>query len=170
MLRAIAIVLGVGLVVLAGMSFLVVSNLQDQMRALRTQVDDLESASRAVARPPAEASFDLETPPFAAVEDGGTAPVAIVLPGGAPRMAVVALTEAVGADGSRTPVVAPPVVLVPGAAAEMPVGRDAGCLTAAGAPPGAWVFSLDGTSLRVASRGCYYARPVKGRLRGLLTR
>jgi hypothetical protein len=166
LIRAIAVVLVLGVLVLVGMSFLLVSNVQDQVLALRAEVDRLKSPA---SPPPAEVPFDVETAPFSS-EGGAPSPQAVQLvPAGSLRKAVVALTEVVSADGARTPVVATPVVLVPGVLAEIPVGRDAGCLTAPGAPGGGWVVSLDGNSLRVSPRGCYFAHPVKGRFRGLAT-
>ncbi len=168
MLRALAALLALVLLVLVGMNFLAVSNLRDEVAALRAKVEGAR-APVSPAPPAAETLFDVETPAFGG-EGVAVVPQAVPLVAGAPvRKALLALTEIVGADGTRAPVAAGPVVLIPGITVEVPLGREAGCAPTAGGTPGGWLFTLEGTAVRVVPRGCAYARPVKGRLRGLVS-
>src|SRR5688500_6769628 len=130
MLKAAALVLLVGLLVLMVMSLLIVTNLGDQVAALRTEVE----AGRGGPSPPsgAQAAFDVETSPMATGEGGTPAQLVALDSGPPPRFAIVALVEVVGPDGTRTPLASNPVVLVPGVTAEIPVAPATGCLIPAG--------------------------------------
>ncbi len=167
-LKVLVVMCLLGLLVLLWMNFLRVSNLEDEVSALRTEVEDLK---RAEAPPVASDSpVDVQTPqPFAG--DAGTLPAqSVTLAGGGSILkAVLALTDVVEADGTLVAVAASPVVLLPGLAVEMPLPPEAGCLPAGRRRP-AWILALDGPRLRVTSRDCIYARPIRGRLRGVITR
>jgi hypothetical protein len=171
MLKAAGIVLLVLLLVLVGMNFLIVSNVGDRLRALQADVDQLKlqqgpggGASAAAASGPVP--FDVETPGAFTGEGADTQTVA--LSDRPLSQAVVAVTETIDAAGARVPVAANAVVLVSGLAGQVTIGRDAGCASPSGS--GAWVLTLEGGTLRVASRGCTYARPIRARLRGALWR
>jgi hypothetical protein len=171
MLKVIGIVLVVALLVLVGMNFLVVSNTGDRLRALQADVDELKmrvgSGSGAGAPAAAGIPFDVETQtPISGETPAADGPL-VVLSDRPVVEATVALVETIAGDGTRTPVVASAVVLLPGVTGMIPIGRESGCVaTIAGG--GAWIVTLDGGNLRIASRGCAYPRPLRGRLRGLL--
>jgi hypothetical protein len=168
MLKAAGIVLLVLLLVLVGMNFLIVSNVGDRLRALQEDVDQLKGRQAPAAAPAVSGPvpFDVETS-GAFGGDGGEAQ-SVTLSDHPVRLATVALVETIDPAGTRLPVAANAVVLLPGVSGQVPVGREAGCAATTGA--GAWSLSLDGGVLRIASRGCAYARPLRGRLRGALWR
>jgi hypothetical protein len=176
MLKIAGIVLLALLLVLVGMNFLVVSNVGDRLRALQADVDQLKlrqgegAAGAAGATPGGGAAgpmpFDVETP-NAFAGDGADAQ-SITLSESPVRQATVAVTETIDPSGARLPAGANAVVLLPGVPGQVPLGREAGCVSASGM--GAWVLILEGGTLRIASRGCTYARPVRARLRGALWR
>jgi hypothetical protein len=169
MLKIAGIVLLALLLVLVGMNFLVVSNVGDRLRALQADVDQLKLRPAPGAAPGAAAApltFDVETP-AAFAGDGGEAQ-SIALSDSPVRQAAVAVTETIDPGGARVPVAANAVVLLPGVAGQVPIGPQAGCVSASGT--GTWVLTLEGGALRVASRGCTYARPMRARLRGALWR
>ena len=176
MLKIAGIVLLALLLVLVGMNFLVVSNVGDRLRALQADVDQLKlrqgsgAAGAAGTTPGGGAAgpmpFDVETP-NAFAGDGADAQ-SITLSESPVRQATVAVTETIDPSGARLPVGANAVVLLPGVPGQVPLGREAGCVSASGT--GAWVLTLEGGTLRIASRGCAYARPVRARLRGALWR
>ena len=182
MLKIAGIVLLALLLVLVGMNFLVVSNVGDRLRALQADVDQLKlgqgsgaagvaGATGATGATPGGGAagpmpFDVETP-NAFAGDGADAQ-SITLSESPVRQATVAVTETIDPSGARLPVGANAVVLLPGVPGQVPLGREAGCVSASGT--GAWVLTLEGGTLRIASRGCAYARPVRARLRGALWR
>jgi hypothetical protein len=169
MLKVIGIVLLVALLVLIGMNFLVVSNAGDRLRALQAEVDQMKLALGPGGSVPARTPFDVETAtPITGDTSGAEGPL-VALSDHPLREATVALTETIAADGTRAPVLASAVVLFPGVAGVVPLGREAGCI-ATTASGGAWVLTLEGGGVRVASRGCAYPRPLRGRLRGLVGR
>lgn len=173
MLKVIGIVLLVALLVLVGMNFLVVSNTGDRLRALQADVDQLKlsvgsrpgSAGAAAAGTP----FDVETATPLSGETSSAEGPLVELSDRPILEVTVALVETIADDGTRAPVLAGAVVLLPGVAGVIPIPREAGCVpTVAGG--GRWIVTLDGGSLRIASRGCAYPRPLRGRLRGLVRR
>jgi hypothetical protein len=167
MLKAAGIVLLVLLLVLVAMNFLIVSNVGDRLRALQADLEQLKARQAPASGPAAAAgpvSFDVETS-GAFAGDGGEAQ-SVTLSDRPVREATVALVETIDNAGTRLPVAANAVPLVPGVAGQIPLGRESGCVAATGS--GAWSLSLDGGVLRIASRGCAYARPLRGRLRGTL--
>jgi hypothetical protein len=165
-LKAAGIVLLVLLLILVGMNFLIVSNVGDRLRAMQTDVDQLKLRPAGGAPGGGESgpvAFDVETGAF--VGDGAEAQ-SVTLSDQAVRQATVAVTETVDAGGSRAPVAVNAVVLLPGVPGQVPIPREAGCVSASGT--GAWVLTLEGGALRLASRGCTYPRAVRGHLRGAL--
>src|SRR5262249_13298284 len=170
MLKAAGLVLLALLLILVGMNFLIVSNVGARLHALQADVDQLKLRQESGASPGAPAvgpvPFDVETTGAFAGE--GVEPQSVPLADRPPRQVTVAVVETLDAAGTRLPVAANAVMLLPGVAGLVAIGREAGCLSAAA--PGAWVLTLEGGSLRIASRGCAYARPLRGHLRGVLWR
>ncbi len=171
MLKIAGIVLLVLLLILIGMNFLVVSNAGDRLRALQADVDQLKLRQAPGAAPggggaAAAVPFDVETS-NAFAGDGGDVQ-SVVLSDVPVREATVALTETIDPGGARLPVAANAVFLMPGVPGLVPLGPQAGCASTSGT--GTWVLSLEGGTLRIASRGCTYPRPLRGRLRGALWR
>jgi len=165
-LKAAGIVLLVLLLILVGMNFLIVSNVGDRLRAMQTDVDQLKLRPAGGAPGGGESgpvAFDVETGAF--VGDGAEAQ-SVTLSDRPLRQATVAVTETIDAAGTRLPVMANAVVLMPGVPGQVALGRDAGCLSPSGA--GTWSLNLDGGTVHIASRGCTYPRPIRARLRGLL--
>ena len=169
MLKALGAAVLLALLVLVGMNFLVVSNAGDRVRALQAEVDELRRQQATGGGDAARTPFDVETSTAFSGEGSGEGP-AIALADRPLREVVVGLTETIDADGKRQPVVGGAVVLLPGVPGFVPLGRDAGCSPVPGVPLPGWVLTLDGGTLRVASRGCAYPRPLRARLRGLITR
>ena len=173
MLKVLGGVLLAVLLVLVGMNFLIVSNVGDRLRALQVEVDQLKGRPASVPGPDdaaaARVPFDVETAPPLAGETSNAADGPLVTLSDRPiREATVALVETIPADGAPMPVLANAVVLLPGVPGMIPLGRDAGCLP--GPAGGAWILTLEGGAVRIASRGCAYPRPLRGRLRGVLAR
>jgi hypothetical protein len=169
LLRAAAVLLVVVLLVLVVMNLLVVSNLGDKVQALQAEVERLKTTSSPAAAVSADLPFETETPPFTTNEDGTVAPQTVTLGGvSTARKVTVALTEVVGVDDVSTPVHASPVLVFPGVATEMPLGRDAACVPLPGASP-SWSLTVTGATLKIAPKGCFYQKPTRARLRGLVT-
>lgn len=167
--KGVVLALVLALLVLLWMNFLRVSNLEDEVNALRVEVDDLKSAA---APPPAptDTPLDVQTAQaFAGDPAGASAQWVALAGGGSIQKAVIALTELIEVDGTTAPVVTSPVVVLPQLQVEMPLPPEAGCVPTPGRRP-AWILALDGPRLRVTSRDCVYTRPVRGRLRGVVTR
>jgi len=165
-LKAAGIVLLVLLLILVGMNFLIVSNVGDRLRALQTDVDQLKlrQAGGAPGGGSGPLSFDVEMP--GAFAGDGAETQSIALSDRPLRQATVAVTETIDAGGTRLPVTANAVFLMPGVPGQVALGRDAGCMSPSGA--GTWSLTLDGGTVRIASRGCTYPRPIRARLRGLV--
>jgi hypothetical protein len=166
-LKAAGIVLLVLLLILVGMNFLIVSNVGDRLRALQTDVDQVklrQAGGAAGDGGSGPVSFDVEM--SGAFAGDGADPQSVALSDQAVRQATVAVTETIDAGGTRMPVGAGTVVLLPGVPGQVPIPREAGCVSASGT--GAWVLALEGGTLRVASRGCTYPRAVRAHLRGAL--
>jgi hypothetical protein len=167
--KVLGLVALLGLVVLIWMNFLRVSNLEDEARALRKDVDDLRQGAAPASPAATDSAVEVETQPFAG-DPSGQPPQVLVLSGGRPvQKAVLALVELAFEDGRRVAVPAEPVILLPQVQVLVPLPPEAGCYQVPSRRP-AWVLTLDGPNLKVASRDCAYAQPARGKLKGLITR
>ena len=167
------IVLLVGLLILLGMSFLRINNLEYDVRTLAKEVDRLKSAPSVapVAAIPVPAATPVPVGPPAAValmapapalpmeavtrgflDDGAEAQV-VPLPIRLPRARVTIL--AIEGEGTGERLLADPISFTLQAGVPQEVqGICQGPETAA------WVFVLEAAAVRVTSRGCEY--PVRG--------
>ncbi len=184
MLRTIAVVaLLLVLLVLLGMSFLRVNNLEYDVSVLREKVARLEQGQAAGA-PPTDVGPGVATAPVPAAPATPDAPPAAARPGAPPPpQTAEGLTAGYLDDGKEVQVIALPAGMRP-ARARVSIlaveGEGAGeralpepitFQLQAGVPhdvPGicqgpetaAWVFVLEGGSVRIRSRDCEY--PVRG--------
>jgi len=166
MLKAAGIVLLVLLLVLVGMNFLIVSNVGDRLRALQADVDQLKLHQTGGGAPSGAAPVPFDVEIASAFAGEGTEPQSIALSSVPVHQATVAVTETIDAAGARLPVTTNAVVLLPGVPGQVSLGREAGCVSPTGT--GTWTLTLDAGTLRIASRGCSYPRPMRARLKGLV--
>jgi hypothetical protein len=162
-LKGAIFLLALGLFVFMGMALLNVEAQRTQIAILNEQMAKLQpgpGASPAAAGPAAGTAgrvitFDAAPP---ALFDGASAstPQAMPAPGspaGEIQLAVVTLTGVEGANGVMVPLSAPAVLIQKGVSQEV----RGGC-SVDSPPTGAWVLSLQGASLQVASHDCAGAR------------
>ena len=187
MLRTLAVlVLLVALLILLGMSFLRINNLEYDVSVLKEQVARLQGGAQAPAPVPAPTASLPAAPPSAMPPVTAAARPALPAPAASPA-AVPQVAEGLTAgfldDGAETQRIALPEGMRPARARVTIVaieGEGSGeralpepiafTLQAgvAHAVPGicqgpetaAWVFALEGTSVRITSRDCEY--PVRG--------
>lgn len=168
------IVLLVGLLILLGMSFLRINNLEYDVRTLAKEVDRLKAGMGAAApAAPLAAPMPAPAPPAAT-------PAATV-PATTPAMPVEAVTQGFLDDGAEQQVVPLPtrlqrarvtILAIEGdGTGEKPLPDPISFTLQAGVPQevqgicqgpetAAWVFVLEAAAVRVTSRECEY--PVRG--------
>ena len=166
------IVLLVGLLILLGMSFLRINNLEYDVSVLAKDVAGLKAAASAAPPAPAAPTAAPEAALPAGSSPAPTPPVAMT--------PIVALTRGFLDDGAEQQVVPLPVRLARARVTIVAIeGEGTGekalpepitFLLQAGVPQdvhgicqpetAAWVFTLEATGVRVASRDCEY--PVRG--------
>ncbi len=173
-MRIIAVIaLLVGLLILLGMSFLRINNLEYDVKVLAGDVGRLKAASASAAGAPPSAAPLLAEPPPAAPAAGGTAAVpalpfdavtggflddgaeqqVIPLPARLPRARVTIL--AIEGEGTGEKALPEPIAFT--LQAGIPQEVQGICQGPEGA---SWVFLLEAAAVRVTSRGCEY--PVRG--------
>ena len=187
MLRALAVIaLLLALLVLLGMSFLRVNNLEYDVSVLKEQVARLQAGGPApppapapIAPPPASPSA---APPAVALARPAPPSPAAPSPAAAPQVAE-GLTAGFLDDGAEVQAIALPAGMRPARArvtilaiegngtGERALPEPIAFTLQAGTPhavtgicqgpeTAAWVFALEGTSVRITSRDCEY--PVRG--------
>ena len=170
------IVLLVGLLILLGMSFLRINNLEYDVRTLAKEVDRLKAGAAGVA--PVAMPVPAATLPLA---PPATTPPQTVPAAGGPAMPVEAVTRGFLDDGAEQQVVPLParlprarvtILAIEGeGTGEKPLPDPISFTLQAGVPQevqgicqgpdtAAWVFVLEAAAVRVTSRDCEY--PVRG--------
>lgn len=168
-MRILAVIaLLLGLLILLGMSFLRINNLEHDVSVLRKQVDQLKAGVASPAAPaPAIAPLPIAEPPTSPspaaalpIEgapsrflDEGAEQQAMPLPARLPRARVSIL--AIEGDGAPARMLAEPISFV--LQAGIPQDVQGICT---GPETAAWVFLLEPSALRITSRDCEY--PVRG--------
>src|SRR6185436_12081673 len=158
-LKVAIFVLALGLFVFMGMALLNVEAQRTQIAILNEEMTKLHPSPGAAAAPGAPAAtgsgrvvtFDATAPALFEPANAHT-PQAVPIPGGGAaelQLAVVTLTGVEGANGVTVPLTAPAVILQKGVAQEV----RGGCSVDAPAT-GAWVLTVQGPALQVASRDC----------------
>ena len=191
MLRTLAVlVLLVALLVLLGMSFLRINNLEYDVSVLKEQVAGFRAAGGSAPAPPAAVASAFPpaaapppaTSPAAPVVRAATPPPPVASPASAPQVAE-GLTAGFLDDGAEVQRIALPPGMRPARArvtivaiegdgtGERALPEPIAFTLQAGTPhavagicqgpeTAAWVFALEGTSVRITSRDCEY--PVRG--------
>jgi hypothetical protein len=156
-LKVAIFILALGLFLFMGMALLNVEAQRTQIGVLKEEIAKLQpGASPGVAGQPAAGAgrvitFDGTAPALFDPANAAT-PQAVPIPGppaGEIQLAVVTVTGVEGAGGVVVPLSAPAILVQKGVAQEV----RGGCSVDA-PPTGAWVLSLQGAGLQVASRDC----------------
>jgi hypothetical protein len=183
------VLLLLALLVLLGMSFLRINNLEHDVAVLNREVERLKAAGAPTATPGAKAvAPTLAAPPDALPHPPSSttpspAPAATVPPAAAPLATFDAVPRGFLDENAEVQSVALPAGVRPARArvtilaiegdgsGERPLPDPIAFTLQAGVPQevrgicqgpddAAWIFQLDGSTLRVTSRGCEY--PVRG--------